>query len=101
MARYARSLQYYQHPEADDCSRGESRIIFCAKEPGASTCTIPFCTSYLRGKGGIILIDSKSFILNPDHSDVIKEGDLMPGDTVSTDQYEYRVKGRLPNTRGK
>ncbi len=35
------------------------------------------------------------------NSDVIKEGDLMPGDTVSTDQYECRVRGRLLNTRGK
>ena len=25
---------------------------------------------------------------------------MKPGDTVSTDQYECRVKGRLPNTRG-
>ena len=36
-----------------------------------------------------------------DHSDVIKDGDLQPGETASTDQYECRVKGRLPNTKGK
>ena len=38
---------------------------------------------------------------NPDYIDTIKDGDLLPGQTVSTDQYECRVKGRLPNTRGR
>ena len=38
---------------------------------------------------------------DPEHADVIKDGDLLPGDTVSTDQYECRVRGRLPNTRCK
>ena len=40
-------------------------------------------------------------MLNPDHFDVIKNGHLSPGDTLSTDHYECRVKGRLPNTRGR
>ena len=44
---------------------------------------------------------SKMSIPNPDHADVIKENDLFPGDAVSTDQYECRIRGRLPNTRGK
>ena len=38
---------------------------------------------------------------NPEYFDVIKDGHLSPGDTVSTDQYEFSVKGRLPNTRGR
>ena len=38
---------------------------------------------------------------NPDISDVIKVDDLLPGDAVSIDQYECRVKGWLPNSRGK
>ena len=38
---------------------------------------------------------------NPDHADVIKDDDLLPGDTVSTDQYECRIRGRFSNTRGK
>ena len=69
------------------------------KEPGASTCSLPLCTACLRGKGGITPIGSKTSVPNPKHSDVIKEGDLMPGDTVSMNQYECRVKCRLPNTR--
>ena len=38
---------------------------------------------------------------NPEHVDVIKYGHLSSGDTVNTDQYECRVKGKLPNTRGR
>ena len=38
-------------------------------------------------------------IPDPEHSGVIKEVDLIPGDCVITDQYECRVNGRLPNTR--
>ena len=36
-----------------------------------------------------------------EHSDIIKESALVPGDFVNTDRYECRVKDRLPNTRGK
>ncbi len=45
----------------------------------------------------------QSSICSPtvDHADIIKENHLLPGDCVITDQYEWRVKGRLPNTRGK
>ena len=36
---------------------------------------------------------------NEEYSDVIKNGDLIPGEMVGSDQYEYRVRGRLPHTR--
>ena len=36
-----------------------------------------------------------------EHADVIKEGSLLSGDCVSTDQFERRIKVRLPNSRGK
>ena len=38
---------------------------------------------------------------NIDHSDVLKKDDLKPGDCVSTDQYECRLKRQLPCTKGK
>ena len=55
----------------------------------------------MTGKG--IRTGSKTTIVkvNVEHSDVIKDGDLLPGDCVSTDQFECRVKGRLPGSRGK
>ena len=31
----------------------------------------------------------------------MKDGGLQPGDRVSTDQYECRIKGILPYTKGK
>ena len=38
---------------------------------------------------------------NKEHTNVIKDGDLLPGDCVSTDQFECRVKGRLTGSKGK
>ena len=76
----------------------ETEPILKPKEPGTNTCSIPLCTACLRGKGkathvGIDKMD------NPDYIDTIKDGDILPGQTVSTDQYENRLKGGLPNTR--
>ena len=36
-----------------------------------------------------------------EHTDDIREGNSLPGDCMSTDQFECRIKGRLPNYRGK
>eukprot|EP00957_Ditylum_brightwellii_P154126 11729677-Ditylum_brightwellii.AAC.1 len=38
---------------------------------------------------------------NPESEGILKLGDLKPGNTVSTDQYESRHHGRLPHTQGK
>ena len=46
-------------------------------------------------------MQSKTYKPSPTHSDVIKVNYLRPGDCISTDQDECRVKGMLPNTRGK
>ena len=35
------------------------------------------------------------------HCDVIKRDNLLPGDCVSTDQFECRIKGCLPSSRSK
>ena len=63
------------------------------KEQESRTCTIPLCTSWIRGRGGITPINSKSYHPDPDHSDLIKEGDLnlgetVPEETVSTENYD-------------
>ena len=71
------------------------------KDPGAETCSIHLCTACLREKGGTTPTYSKISTPDPDHADVIKENDLFPGDAVSTDQYECKIRGKLPNTRGK
>ena len=68
---------------------------------GISRYSLPLYTSCLRGKGRATFVKSTTELLNPEQFDVIKYGDLLPGDTVSIDQYECRVKGRLPNSRGR
>ena len=44
---------------------------------------------------------SKFSKANIEHTDVIKNNDLNPGASVSTDQYVCRIKGRLLYTRGR
>ena len=75
--------------------------IITPKHPGAATCTVPLCKSCLHGKGGRTSLQSVRTTTNPEYRDVIKKGDLLPGDCISTDQYVCRVKGRLPHTMGK
>ena len=71
------------------------------KEVGATSCSIPLCKSCLAGKAKCIGLGSSTKTPNADHNNVLKKDDLRPGDTVSTDQYECRIKGRLPYTKGK
>ena len=81
-------------------SEVDTKPILKPKEPGTDTCSIPLCTACLRGKGKATHVGNDKMD-NPDYIETIKDGDLLPGQTVSTDQYEYRVEGRLPNTRGR
>ena len=37
----------------------------------------------------------------PEHPDVVKNGDMLPGHTISTYQYKCKAKRRIPHTRGK
>ena len=69
--------------------------------PSAATCSLPLCKSCLSGKGRQHGLNSAEGTVNEDHDNVIKDGDLLPGDCVYTDQYECRVKGRLPGSNGK
>ena len=54
-----------------------------------------------RGEGKQIPNKNPHKTPNPAKTDVIKEENLFPGDCVSSDQFEYSVKGRLLHTRGK
>ena len=61
----------------------------------------PLYKSCLRGKGRRTSLQSIIGSQMVEHADVIKEGSLLSGDCVSTDQFERRIKVRLPNSRGK
>ena len=54
----------------------------------------------MGGKGNRISLHSTDTSPNVKHTDVLKKGDLQPGDGMS-DQFECTVKGRLAYTRGK
>ena len=53
--------------------------MFPPKELGSATCYVSLCPLYLRGKGGLTSVKSKLSTSNPDHSDVIKDGNVLPG----------------------
>ena len=61
--------------------------VLCPKEPGISRYSLTLCTSYLRGKGRATSVKRTTELLNPEHFDAIKDGDLLPVDIVSTNQY--------------
>ena len=65
----------------------------------AANCSLPLCKASLSGKGRRTGLKSTDVKLNAKHSDVIKYCDLLPGDCVSTDQFECRVKKRLPGSK--
>ena len=75
--------------------------LISPKLPGAITFSLLLCKSCLLGKGRLTSIQSKNSNPIPEHADLIKMNDLLPGDCVSNDQYECRIKGRSKNTRGK
>jgi len=77
------------------------KIARTPKIPDISSCALPLCRSCLNEKGGRSSLNTSTSIPNPAHTDVVKNGYLLPGNCVSTDQYECRVKGRLPNTKEK
>ena len=78
---------------------GQPPVIPTRKNSGAQCCDTPLCTSCQLGKRKIRPTgDKRSTERRPG---VLKEGDLMPGERVSLDQYQSSVKGRLPSTKGK
>jgi len=57
----------------------DTEPVLRRKEPGISTCSLPLCSACLRGKGRATPVGSTKNLVNPDHFDVIKDGDLLPG----------------------
>ena len=79
----------------------KNQPLLTSKFPGVSTCTVPLCRSCLRGKGKRTSLQSSIGLSNVDHTDVMKNEHLLHRDCVSIDQHEFRVKGRLTNSRCK
>ena len=79
----------------------EEDPIIIVKEPRTAIYNIPYCQSCLGGKASQTSVQNKHINPNTEHSNVIKTGDLLPGGTVSIDQYDCRIKFRLSHTKGK
>ena len=67
--------------------------------PGACIHSISICNACVAGKGKLVSL--KSITHTPKKTCVLKKGDLYPRYQVRTDQYDYRVKSRLPCIKGK
>ena len=61
------------------------------KESGDATCNIPLFMPCISGKGRWVGLKITKKVPNAENFDVLKKGDLQPGDKVNTDQYECRV----------
>ena len=53
-----------------------------------------------KGKGGATSVTNITGLFNTHHFYVIKDGHISLYETVSTDQWECTVKGRLLNIKG-
>ena len=64
----------------------EEEPALISRVPGIGTCNIPLCPSCLAGKVRQITLHDKHITPTIEHSDVIKDGDLLPCAAISTDQ---------------
>jgi hypothetical protein len=71
-----------------------------SSESGTSSCQTFCCTACLYAKQKRKSPDSSIEIKNKDLEGVLTNGDLLPGDKVSCDQYMSPSKGRLLHTKG-
>ena len=61
----------------------DTEPILCPKEADIKSCTLPLCVACLKGKGKATSVPSTTESPNPSHFEVIKDGDLLPGATIS------------------
>jgi hypothetical protein len=67
---------------------------------GAGKCRPPTCSACLLAKMTRKGADVSHEVKDPKKEMSLKRDDLKPGDCVSIDQYESRIRGRLPTSRG-
>ena len=68
-------------------------------DPKIANCPAPLCAACKLSR--MTVRPRKSSTTNNDKFMALKDQDLKPGDTVSLDQYQSAIKGRLPHTKGK
>ena len=96
-------FRYYDIKNIQDLIIGNEDYppIIKSKIQGSTACRILMCRSRIAVKDKYIGLNSTKSTLTKDHSDVNKIDNLKPGDYVSTDQYECRIKGILSQLKVK
>ena len=85
-----------QETHREWCRPGEElQPIIAPIIQNATRCSILLCNACLRDKDRRTSLHSATQASNEEYTDVLKENNINPGDDVSTDQYECKVKGRL------
>jgi hypothetical protein len=67
----------------------------------ASACRQPLCAACQLGKQGQTSVRASTQVLLPNCQNLLRQGNLKPGDAVSIDQYMSATHGRLAHTKGK
>ena len=62
--------------------------MIVSKSHGVASCNIPLYRSCLYGKGRLTYMHKATSKPTVEHSNIIKEDDLLSGDCVSTDQHK-------------
>jgi hypothetical protein len=65
-----------------------------------NACEAPLCASCQLGRAHKRPTGSKLEKKHPGAGDKMKAGVLFPGQAIATDQYETRIRGRIPGSRG-
>ena len=91
-----RHPQYRIHREED----GLLRKVIATKHQSTRTCDQPICCACSLARPGRRPDGVTRQVLRA-HEMAVRQGDLLPGDCVSLDQYESSYLGRLPHTKGK
>ena len=90
-------LWYQEDPKVNKNRGGDLEPMIILKLPGSASCN-RLC---VHGKYRLTSMHNSMFKPTVEYSDVIQEGNILPGNCVNTNQYECRLKGWLPNKRGK
>jgi hypothetical protein len=94
------NMQHVQTLLCEPITKGYSQMIK-PKEQKAFHCCQRLCAACQLTKQSCQGSGSHSAVPSPDHLNVLRQGNLLPGSDVSTNQYMLALHGRLLHTKGK
>jgi hypothetical protein len=99
--QWLRRLMKPRHMESDPNDPTFLRPVILTNFAQTRSCPEPLCAACQIARGHQRGAGTSKETKNPEKFMRLKEGHLSPGQAVSLDQYESRLGGRLPNTKGK